>query len=142
MSLVVAIALVALMLVAVLATMLLVAQITAGSNRKMSRLLLSLLLFVLDLVKDTDCFISSLTLLKCYDPQRVCGHHFVCFSELVLMRLGLRKEDLFGLLLCCGQLHHLTDIATVEVVEKLFLTPHEFIHRHEGGLLGCAKPTN
>jgi hypothetical protein len=54
----------ALLIVAVLAMMLPVAQFTAASNVKMSHLLLFWLFFLLDLVKDADHFIVSLTLLK------------------------------------------------------------------------------
>jgi hypothetical protein len=123
-------ALVALMVVKILAMMLPVAQITTASNKKMSRLLLFWLLFLLDLVKDVGHSISSLTLLKKgYEPKRVCAHHLVCFRELVLMRLGLRKKYLFALLLSCGQLYCLTDIATFKVAEELYLMPHECIHR-------------
>ncbi len=64
MSLVVAIALVSSMVVVILATMLPIAQITAASNGKMSHLRLFWLLFLLDLVKDAGCFISSLALFK------------------------------------------------------------------------------
>jgi hypothetical protein len=109
MSSVIAIASVALMVVAILATTLPVAQITAASDRKMSRLLLFRLLLLLDLFKNAGHFIGSLTLLeKDYELKRVHGHHFVCFCKLVLMHLGLRKEDLIALLLGCGQLHHST----------------------------------
>ncbi len=65
-------------------------------------------------------FIGSLTLLKKGDePKRVRSHHFVCLRELKHMRFGLRKEDLFTLLLRCGQLHHLMDVVTIEVAEEL-----------------------
>jgi hypothetical protein len=52
------------------------------------------------------------------------------------------KEDLFGLLLSCRQLHCWADVATVKVAVELYLMLHELIHLHEGGLLGGAKPTN
>ncbi len=114
----------------------------AASNGKMSYLLLFWLLFLLDHVKDAGRFIGSLTLLeKGYEPKRVRGHRLVFFCELELMRLGLREEDLFALLLSCGQLHCLTDVATVKVAEELYLMPHEFMHQHEGRHLGCVKPT-
>jgi hypothetical protein len=38
-------------------------------------------------------------------------------SELVLIRLKMRKEDLFTLLLCCWQLHCLMEVAIVKVAE-------------------------
>jgi hypothetical protein len=58
------------------------------------------------------------------------------------MSIGLCKEDWFALLLRCGQLHLLRDIATIKIAKELHLTPHEFMHWYEGGLLGNAKPTN
>jgi hypothetical protein len=79
---------------------------------------------------------------KGYEPKKGHGHQFVCFCKLELMRLGLCVEDVVALLLCCGQLHRLTDTATLEVAEELYLTLHEFMHWHECGLLGGAKPKN
>ncbi len=58
------------------------------------------------------------------------------------MRLRLRKEDLFTLLLCCGYVHHKTEVATLKVAEKLHSTLHELVHWHERRLLGCMKPAN
>jgi hypothetical protein len=58
------------------------------------------------------------------------------------MCLGLRKEDLFALLLRRRQLHRLTDVATIKVAKKLYLTLLELMHWHEGGLLGGAKPAD
>jgi hypothetical protein len=110
-SLVIAIALVALIIVAVLA------QFTDACNGKMSRLLLIWLLLVLgDLLKNASCFVGR------------------------LMCLGLREEDVFALLLCRGKLHCLTEVATVKIADELYWTPHELMHLHEGGLLGSAKP--
>ncbi len=92
--LVVRITLVASMVVAVLVAILPVAQIMDASDRKMSHLLLFWLIFLLDLVKNAVCFIGSLTLLKKGDePKWVHGHCLVCFCKLVLIHLGLRKED-------------------------------------------------
>jgi hypothetical protein len=62
--------------------------------------------------------------------------------ELELMRLGLREEDLFTLLVCCGYFHHLMDVATLKVAEKLYSMPHELMHWHESRLLGHTKPAN
>jgi hypothetical protein len=93
----------------------------------MSHLLLFWLFVLLDLVKDADHFIGSLTLLKKGDePKQVCGHCLV-FSP----TNWLREEDLFTLLLRCGQLHCSMDVATVKVAEELYLMPHEFMHQHE-----------
>jgi hypothetical protein len=58
------------------------------------------------------------------------------------MRLGLHKEDLFALLLHHWQLHHSTDVTTIKVAEKLYLTPHEPMHWHEGRLLGGTEPAD
>jgi hypothetical protein len=57
-----------------------------------------------------------------------------------LMRLGLQEEDLITLLLCHGYFHHSTEVATLEIAEELYLTPHELVHRHESGLLGSTMP--
>ncbi len=58
------------------------------------------------------------------------------------MRLGLRKEDLFTLLLRRGYFHCLAEVATLEIAEKLNLTPHELGHWHESRLLGSTKPAD
>jgi hypothetical protein len=70
----------------------------------MSRLLLFQLLLVLgDLLKNAGCFINSLTLLKKGSkPKRVYGHCLLCLCKLEKMHLGLRKEDLFALLMRRG----------------------------------------
>ncbi len=141
MLLFVVIAPVTLMVVAVLATLMPVVQVTAVSDRKMSRLLLFWLLFLLELVKDAARIIGSLILLG-YEPKRIRGHHFVHFCKLVLMRLGLCMKDLFAFLLRCGQLHCLTKVAAIKVAEEQHSMLHEFMHQHERGLLGSAKPTN
>jgi hypothetical protein len=31
------------------------------------------------------------------------------------------------------------EVATVEIAEELYSTPHELVHQHEGGLLGSTK---
>jgi hypothetical protein len=59
-----AINLVALIIVTVLVTMMTVVWAMAASDRKMSRLLLLWLLLLLELAKDTGCFVGSLALLK------------------------------------------------------------------------------
>ncbi len=140
-SLVVAIMSVALMIVVLLATMLPVAQFMAACNGKMSRLLLFLLLLVLgNLLKNAGHFIGSLTLLEKGDAlKQVRSHHFVHLCKLKLMCLGLHEEDLFALLLRCGKLHHSMDVATIKVTEELYLTLHELMHWHEGGLLCDTK---
>jgi hypothetical protein len=128
-SLVVVVALVASMVVMILATMLPIAQITAAHDRKMSHLLLIQLVLLLDLLKDAGRFIGSLALLKkANKPKRVHGRILLCLRKLELMCLGLHEEDLFGLLLRCGQLHHLTDVATVKVYKEQYSTLHELMH--------------
>ncbi len=56
------------------------------------------------------------------------------------MHLGLRKEDLFTLLLRLGHFYCLMEVATLEIAEELYLTPHELVHWHKGGLFGLTKP--
>ncbi len=58
------------------------------------------------------------------------------------MHLGLHEEDLFTLLLHCGYVHCPTEVATLEVAEKLHSLLHELVHWHERRLLGCTKPAN
>ncbi len=132
------IALVACMIITIfVATMLLVAQYMATCSRK------------------TRCFcpwrssrearhlVGCLTLLKeSNELERVSRHHLVQVRKIELMHLGLHKEDLFTLLLHRGYFHHLTKVATLEIAEKLYSTPHELMHWHESGLLGCTKPAN
>ena len=56
------------------------------------------------------------------------------------MCLGQREEDLFTLLLHRRYIHCLTEVATLEVAEKLCSTPRELWH--ESGLLGHTKPAS
>ncbi len=140
--LVVAIASVALMVVTILvATMLLVARFMATCGGKMSRILFFWLFFVLgNLLKNASCFVGRLTLLKeSNELERVSGRCLVQIRELELMRLGLRKGDLFTLLMRCGHFHCSTEVATIKIAD-LFLTLHELVNRHESGLLGGTKP--
>ncbi len=58
------------------------------------------------------------------------------------MRLRLREEDLFTLLLCHRYIHCSAEVATLEVAEKLYSTPHELMHWHESRLLGRTKPAS
>jgi hypothetical protein len=144
-SVIVAIALVASMIVMVVTTaMLTVAQFTAMCGRKMSRFFFLWLLLILgNLIKNASRLVGCLTLLEEGNhSERVRRHRLVQVSKLVLVRLGLHKEDLFTLLLCCGYIHCSMEVVTLEVAEKLHLTPHELVHRHQSGLLGRTKPTN
>ncbi len=110
----------------------------------MSRFLFLWLLLVLgNHIKNASCLVGRLTLLKEGNhSERVGRHCLVQVVKLVLVRLGLRKEDLFTLLLCCGYVHCLTEVVKLEVAEKLHLAPHELMHQHESWLLGCTKPAN
>ncbi len=58
------------------------------------------------------------------------------------MRLRLRKEDLFTLLLRRRNIHCLTEVTTLKVTEKLYLTLRELVHWHESGLYGSTEPAN
>ncbi len=58
------------------------------------------------------------------------------------MRLRLRKEDLFTLLLHRGYIHCLMEVVALEVAEKLYLTTHELVHWHLSKLLGRTKQAN
>jgi hypothetical protein len=110
----------------------------------LSHFLLFWLLLVLgNLLENTSRLVSCLTLLKESNHlERVGRHPLVQVCELELMCLGMRKEDLFTLLLCHGYFHCSTEVATLEVAEKLHLTLHDFVHQHESRLLSCAKPAN
>jgi hypothetical protein len=74
--------------------------------------------------------------------ERVGRHCLVQVAKLVLVRLRMCKEDLLTLLLRRGYVHHLTEVATLKVAEKLHSAPHELVHWHECGLLCRAKPAN
>jgi hypothetical protein len=64
------------------------------------------------------CNSSFVGALICLHSWRSQGGRTVLFvSELVLMRLELRKEDLFALLLPCWQLHCSMEVAAVKVAE-------------------------
>jgi hypothetical protein len=110
----------------------------------MSRLLIFWLFFVLgDLLKNASHFVGHLTLLKeSNELEQVSEHHLAQIRELELMRFGLRKEDLFTLLLHRGHFHQSTEVATLEIAEELYSTPHELVHWHESGLLGGMKPAD
>jgi hypothetical protein len=142
---IVAITLVALMVITIfVTTMLPVAWFTATRSRKLSRFFLFWLILVLgNLLKNASRLVGCLTLFKESNHLEWVGrHHFVQVCKLELMRLGLRKEDLFTLLLYHGYFHLLTKVTTFEIVEKLYSTPHELVHQHKSRLLGRAKPEN
>jgi hypothetical protein len=144
-SAIVAITLVASMVVAIfLATVLLVARFTAMCSRNMSCTLFLWQLLVLgNLLENASRLVRCLTLLEEGNhSERVDRHHLVQVGKLVLVRLRLCEEDLFTLLLCCGYIHHSTEVVALNVAEKLYLTMHEFVHWHESRLLGRTKPAN
>ncbi len=135
---IVMIALVTWMVVAILvATMLLVAQLTAARDGKMSRFLLFWLLLVLgNLLRNASHLVGHLALLKESDElERVSRYRLIQVLEPELMRLGLRKENLFTLLLCHKYFHHLTEVATLKIAEKLYSRLHELVHWHESSFL-------
>jgi hypothetical protein len=108
----------------------------------MSRTLFFRLLLVLgDLLKNASCLVGHLTLLAEGNHSEWVGRYcLVQVSELVLVCLRLRKEDLFTLLLHRGYVHCLTEVVTLKVAEELHSTPHELMHWHESGLLCHTKP--
>jgi hypothetical protein len=110
----------------------------------MSHFLFPRLLLILgNLIKNTSRLVGCLTLLKEGNHSEWVGRYrLVQVSELVLVHLRLRKEDLFTLLLRRGYVHRLTEVVTLKVAEKLHSTPHELVHWHESGLLGRTKPAN
>ncbi len=97
--------------------MLLVAEFMAMPGRKMSLFLFFWLLLILgNLLKNASHFVSCLTLLKeSNELEQVSRHCLVQVCELELMRLGVRKEDLFTLLFCRGHFHRLTEVATLKI---------------------------
>ncbi len=102
------------------------------------------LLFILgNLLKNANCFVGCLTLLKESDElEWVSEHCLVCICKLKLMHLRLRKEDLLTPLLHHGYLHRSTWVAIVEIADELYSTLLKLVHRHECGLLGSTKPAD
>jgi hypothetical protein len=141
---IVAVALVASTIVAIVTTaMLTVAQFMVTCNRKLSRFPVLWLLVLGNHLKNASHIVGCLTLLEEGNHlERVSRHRLVQVSKLVLVRLGLCEEDLFTLLLRCKYVHCLTEVTTLEVAEKLYLMPHELVHRHESGLLRSTEPAN
>ncbi len=123
--LIIAVASVALMIVAIFTTaMLAVAQFMATCDRKLGRFPFLWLLVLGNLLENTSCLVGCLTLLEeGYHLERVSRHRLIQVGKLVLVRLGLREEDLSTLLLCRRYDHCLTEVTTLEVAEKLYSTP-------------------
>ncbi len=95
------------------------------------------LLVLGDLHKNASCLVVCLTMLKEGNhSERVGRHCLVQVGKLVLVRLRLREEDLFTLLLRHGYIHCPTKVVALEVAEKLYLMMHELVHQHESRLLG------
>jgi hypothetical protein len=120
------VALVASMTIAIFATtMLMVSQFTARGRKLSSFSFIVLLLVFGNLLENASHLVGCLTLLKESNHlERVGRHHLVQVCKLVLVCLRLLKEDLLTLLLRCGYFHCLTEVTTLEVVEKLHSTPH------------------
>ncbi len=123
--------------------MLMIARFTATCDRKLSRFPFLWLLVLGDLLENTSRLVGCLTLLEEGNHlERVSRHHLVQVSKLVLVHLGLREEDLFALLLRRRYVHCLTEVTTLKVAEKLYLTPRELVRRHESRLLRSMEPAN
>ncbi len=115
----------------------------ATCDRKLSRFPFLWLLVLGNLLDNASCLVACLTLLEEGNHlEWISRHRLVQVSKLVLVRLGLREEDLFTLLLCCRYVHCSMEVTTLEVAEKLYLTPHELVHQHESGLLRSTEPEN
>jgi hypothetical protein len=100
-------------------------------------------ILILGLIKNASCLVGCLTLLKEGNHSEWVGRHrLVQVGKLVLVHLRLCKEDMFTLLLRRAYVHHLMEVVTLKVAEKLHSMPHELVHWHESGLLGHTKPVN
>ncbi len=120
-----------------------VAWLMAMCNRKLSRFPFLRLLVLGNLLKNASRLVGCLTLLEEGDHSEwVSRHRLVQIGKLVLVHLGLCKEDLFTLLLCHRYVHCLTEVTIIEVAEKLHLMPRELVHRHESRLLRVTEPAN
>jgi hypothetical protein len=115
----------------------------ATCDRKLSRFSFLWLLVLGHLLKNASHLVGCLTLLKEGNHlEQVSSQCLVQVSKLVLVRLGLRKEELFTLLLRHRYVHHLTEVTTLKIAEKLYSTPHELVHQHESRLLRSMEPAN
>jgi hypothetical protein len=115
----------------------------ATCDRKRSHFPFLWLLVLGDLLENASHLVSCLTLLKEVNHlERVSRHCLVQVGKLILVRLGLREDNLFTLLLRCRYVHCSTEVTTLKVAEKLYSTPHELMHRHESRLLRSTEPAN
>ncbi len=91
----------------------------ATCGRNISCILFLWLLLVLgNLLENASCLVGCLTLLKKGNHSEQVGRHrLVQVGKLVLVRLRLRKEDLFTLLLRRGYVHRSTEVVALEVAE-------------------------
>jgi hypothetical protein len=102
-----------------------------------------LLLILGNLIKNASRLVGCLTPLKEGNHSEQVGrYHLVQVGKLVLVRHGLREEDLFTLLLHRGYVHRPTEVVTLKVAEKLHSMPHELVHWHESGFICRTKPAN
>jgi hypothetical protein len=111
----------------------------------MSRYPFLWLLLILGNLLENACHLGGpLTLLKESNHLEQIGRHrgLVQVKKLVLVHFRLRKEDLLTLLLRRRYVHCSTEVATLEVAEKLHSMPHELVHWHECRFLGRTKPAN
>jgi hypothetical protein len=117
---IIAVALVALVIVMIFTTaMLMVARFRTTCDRKLSRFPLLWLLVLGNLLKKASCLVGCLTLLEEGNHlERVSRHCFVQVGKLVLVRLGLREEDLFTPLLRRRYVHRLMEVTTLEVARS------------------------
>ncbi len=123
--------------------MLTVAWFTATCNRKLSHFPFLWLLVLGNLLENASCLVGCLTLLEEGNHlEWVSRHRLVQVGELVLVHLGLGKEDLLNLLLQCSYVHCLTVVTTLKVAENLYLTLHELVHWHESRLLRSTEQAN
>ncbi len=74
--------------------------------------------------------------------ERVSRHCLVQVGKLVLVHPGLRGKGFLTLLLHRRYVNCSIEVVTLEVAEKLYLTPHELVNRHESGLLRSTEPAN
>jgi hypothetical protein len=96
-----------------------------------------------NLLENASRLVGCLTLLKEGNHlEWVSRHRLVEVSELVLVHLRSCKEDLFVLLLHRRYIHHLKEVATLKIAEKLYSTTHELVHWHASKLLRSTEPAN
>jgi hypothetical protein len=115
----------------------------ATCNRKLSRFPFLWLLVLGNFLKNASHLVGCLTLLEEGNHlEWVSKHCLVQVSKLVLVHLGLHKEDLFTLLLRHRYIHHSMEVTTIKVAEKLYSTPRELVHWHESGLLRIMEPAS